>query len=73
MWLFKQFIKRTIEAAVKARVTFTNSSNFYHDDAFKSYSTIVQFVLKSYVADDTIAKMDAKESRFRHGLMTPEE
>lgn len=47
--------------------------HFYHERALKFYSTMVQFLLKRYVTDDNIAKMNAEVCNFRQGSVTPTE
>lgn len=69
MWLFKQYFTGLAEAAVKAKVTITSSAKCYHKGALKSYSAIVQFLLKQYVTDDNIAKLDAEVDSLREALM----
>lgn len=60
MWLFKQYLSSPAEAAVDVWVALLNSDNFYRKGALKSYSTIVQILLKIYVAEDNIAKLDTE-------------
>lgn len=71
MWLLKQFWAVPIEAAVKTRVMFMNSANFYFEGALKSYFTIVQLLLKGYVTDRNVRKLDAEMSDLTKALMTP--
>lgn len=53
------------------RVTLANSVNFYRSDAVKFYSATVEFILKWYVMDDSIEKLDAQVRSLSHGSMTP--
>lgn len=59
VWLFNQFSKGEAMAAVKVRVALESSANFHHEGAIKSYSSIVHFLLKHYVTDGNIARLDA--------------
>lgn len=69
MGLLKQYLIGPIEAAVKARERLSNATNFYHEDALKSLSAIVQFVLKHHATDYKIVKLEAGVRRLRQRLM----
>lgn len=72
-WLFEQYLIGPVEAAMKVRVTSTSSATFYHQGALKSYLAIVQFLLKSYVTDDSVAKPEMGAPNIRQSLMAPAE
>lgn len=60
MWLSKYFLKGPAETDMNAQVPLTNYANLYHDGALKSYSANFRFILRRWVTDDNIAKLDAK-------------
>lgn len=67
MWVFRQFSTGSAETAVKALVTLTNATNVYQEGTLKSYSVIVKFLLKHYIMDDDIRKLDVKVRNPREG------
>lgn len=71
MWLFKLYPTSPAKAAVKAKVALSIPVDFYHGSALKFYSDIAQFLLKRYVTDDIIAKLDAEVRNLRQGSMIP--
>lgn len=72
-WLIKQVLTVSAEAAVKVQVKLTKYADFYHDGALKSYFAIVQSLLKRYIMDDNIARLNADVRSLRQQLMTPAE
>lgn len=68
--LFKQWLTGREEGEVRTRVTSTISANVYYEDALKSYSSTVQFLLKCYVSDDNLVEKDAEVRNLRYALMT---
>lgn len=58
MRLFKQYLNGPAKAAVKSRVILPNSVNTGHKGVLRTYSEVVQFILKRYVTDDNIANLD---------------
>lgn len=69
MCIFKQFLTCTVNAGVEKPVTLTRFVSFYHEGALKSYSAIVQFLLRRYVTNDNIAKLYVEVRDLRHGSM----
>lgn len=67
MWLFRQFLTSPAEAAVKRQMTLLHSTNFLHEGPLKSYSAIVQFILKRHVTYENIARLDAEVCKLRQG------
>lgn len=65
--MFKQYITGPAEAAVKVRVTQSNSTNLYHVGPLKSYFAIFQFLLKRVVTDDNTAKLNVELYNLRQG------
>lgn len=65
IWLFKQLLTGPAEAGVEACVISTISINVYHEVALKSYSSIVQFLLKRIVTDDNVAKLNTQVHNLR--------
>lgn len=59
MWRFKQYLINVVEAGVKDPRIMSSSTKFYHEGVLKSYSTIVQILLKRYATDGNIVKPDA--------------
>lgn len=70
MSIFKQYLTDQAVEAVKARVTLSNTTNFYHEGALKSYSATIKFLLKRYIMDDNIANLNAKVPNHLQTLMT---
>lgn len=69
MWLFKQYLTDLAEASIKQHLTLWSSTSFYHKSALQSYSAIVRFLLKHYVTDNNIAKLEVRVRNLRQGLM----
>lgn len=73
MWFWKELQKGPAEAAVKAQIALTSSANVYHERASKSYSAIVQFLLKRFVTDHNKAELNAEVRNLSQGSTTPAE
>lgn len=65
MWLVKQFQTVTADAAVSGGPTLTRPANFYLEVTLKSYSTIVQYLLKRFLTGDYMAKLDGEVCNLR--------
>lgn len=72
-WLFKQFLTGPAEIKLKAQVKILNSANIFHGGALKSYSATFPFLLKPYVTDENMSRLDAKVCNLRQESMTPAE
>lgn len=73
VWLFKHFLTGLPKAAVKALGKLVNSAKCYDVGALKSYSTITQFLLKRYVTEGNVPKLDAEVHNRRQGSMASTE
>lgn len=69
IFLFKQFMTVSVEAAMKAQATLAGSTNVFYEGALKSYCPIVGLRLKRYVTSGSIAELDAVVHNLRQVLM----
>lgn len=65
MWLFKQNLTASAEAAVKSRVALLNSVNLGHEGALRTYSKVVNAYLRSYVIDQNIERLNNEVKNFQ--------
>lgn len=57
---------------MKARLILKSFVSVDHEGALKPYSTVVQFVLKSYITNDNLAKLDVEVGNVKRGSITME-
>lgn len=71
MWLFKQYLTGTNDAAVKSCVALPNSVNTRHEGALRTYFEAVLFLLIRYATDHKTANLENKVLALRQGNLTP--
>lgn len=68
--MVKHYITALTEIAVKTQMTLSNSINSYQEEALKSYSAVIELLLKAGITHGNTAKLCTEEHNSRHGSLT---